>query len=132
MSDAIRLESPLVRFDLDKRAAAEASGAGVVVTEHAFLGHLNLRGDVSDPRFVEAVASVVGAAPPHVANTVIDAESAAICWLGPDEWLIVTSGERLASMYEALVARVAARNPGPPVNIPRRSALRRRIPSSCR
>ena len=102
MSDAIRLESPLVRFDLDKRAALGTNGAGVIVTERAFRGYLDLRGDASDPRFGDAVTSVVGAPPPRIANTVTDTEAATIGWLGPDEWLIITTGESLASMQAAL------------------------------
>lgn len=93
MSEAIARESPLVRFGLAARATPASGSAGVIACERPFLGHLNLRGDPDDARFVAAVREVAGVAPPVAPNTVREAQGNVLCWLGPDEWLLVTPGE---------------------------------------
>ena len=94
MPDSINRESPLVRFDLPGRATKEPGDAGIVASERAFLGHLNLRGDPHDARFLAAVRAVVGVAPPLTPNMVNEAHDIVVLWLGPDEWLILTPNER--------------------------------------
>ena len=91
-------ESPLARFRLAARATRAPGGAGVVARERAFLGYLNLRGNAQDPRFVGAVSDVVGDGLPIVANTLTEVLGVTMYWLGPDEWLIVTPGERRAAI----------------------------------
>jgi len=56
-----RRESPLVRFGLPARAELNGAKARVICVERPFLGHINLRGDAEDARFVASVAGVVGA-----------------------------------------------------------------------
>jgi sarcosine oxidase subunit gamma len=102
MFDPAMRESPLVRFGLGARAAKTAHDAGVFACEHALLGHINLRGDPQDPRFVAAVREVAGVAPSVTANTVTEAEGNTVYWLGPDEWLIVTPGERKLAVESEL------------------------------
>ena len=112
MSDAIRRESPLVRFGLPARAVHATGGAGVIAREHPLLGHINLRGDPHDPRFAGAVGGALGDALPMVANTLTDVHGITIYWLGPDEWLIVTPDERreatLRELRQALAKLHAA------------------------
>jgi sarcosine oxidase, subunit gamma len=102
MFDSSSSESPLARFDLATRATMAPSDAGIIASERAFLGHINLRGDPQDPRFAAAVREVVGVAPPAVPNTVGEAQENSVYWLGPDEWLIVTPGERRAAVESEL------------------------------
>jgi sarcosine oxidase subunit gamma len=102
MLDAAMSESPLVRFSLTARAANAAGDAGIYACEHAFLGHINLRGDSQDPRFVAGVRDALGVVPPARPNTVTEAEGNTVYWLGPDEWLIVTPGERRAAIENGL------------------------------
>jgi len=102
MSEPFARESPLVRFDLAARAKLARGNAGIVAGERAFLGHVNLRGDPGDPRFVAAVGGVVGVDPPGAANTVRAAQGNTVYWLGPDEWLIVTPRERRATVESGL------------------------------
>ena len=107
MSDSIRRESPLARFNLAARATHPPGIAGVIARERPFLGHLNVRGNAEDPRFVGAVSDVLGDGLPIVSNTVTDVQGITMYWLGPDEWLIVTPGERRAGI-EAELRKVLA------------------------
>jgi sarcosine oxidase subunit gamma len=58
------------------------------LTELGFVPQANLRGDAADPRFAEAVRTVLGGALPEP-NTVRDGNGCRLLWLGPDEWLVV-------------------------------------------
>lgn len=100
MSERSTCESPLIRFELDARAASNPAKARVVCAERPFLGHINVRGDAGDPRFIASVASVIGTVVPISPNTVSRGHDNVVYWLGPNEWLIVTTGER-----EAAIAR---------------------------
>jgi len=108
MSDSIRRESPLARFNLAARATHAPGIAGVIVRERPFLGHLNVRGNAEDPRFVGAVSDVLGDGLPIVSNTVTDVQGITMYWLGPDEWLIVTPDERRAAIESELRRALAA------------------------
>jgi sarcosine oxidase subunit gamma len=71
------------------------------VTVMASLGHLNLRGDPADARFVEGVEGVLQQPLPVVPNTVSDGDHR-IFWLGPDEWLVSTPRAGLAALVADL------------------------------
>jgi len=75
---------------LDGRPGSGAEGA--VMVEHPHLGKITLRGDAADRAFADAVEDAVGVAPPLEPNTTASAAGTTICWLGPDEWLVVTAG----------------------------------------
>jgi len=108
MSDFILRESPLARFKLGARATYSPGHAGVIARERSLLGHINLRGNAQDPRFVGAVSDVLGDGLPLVANTVADAQGITMYWLGPDEWLLVTPDERRAAIERKLRRALAA------------------------
>ena len=99
---AIRAESPLARFKPGSARRPAGDVAGVVAWERAFLGHLNLRGDAADARFLSAVTDVLGAALPTVPNTVVASRQAVAYWLGPDEWLLACPPEREAALARSL------------------------------
>ncbi|MCB1713706.1 MAG: sarcosine oxidase subunit gamma [Candidatus Competibacteraceae bacterium] len=77
------------------------------MTEKSFRGHLNLRGNPDDPAFRKAVQGVLGLELPCVPNTVIDDGELVAYWLGPDEWLIVSPGDREHSLEQALRVALA-------------------------
>ncbi len=104
MPERARRESPLARFALASRRGAETSAAGIIASERAFLGHVNVRGDAGDARFVAAVRAAAGVEPPVVPNTTRSAAATTVYWLGPDEWLVVTDGERELAMATQLQA----------------------------
>ena len=75
---------------------------GVEMCELAFWGHVNLRGDSGDEAFQAGVESVVGARAPVGPNTVARAGERTITWLGPDEWLVVSSPETREGVADRL------------------------------
>lgn len=103
-------DAPTEMSPLDGRAGSGADTA--VIVEHPHLGKINLRGDSGDQAFMDAVAEVVGAAPPVEANTVATAGKNSVLWLGPDEWLVVTpegkQGEAEAALRTALEGQHAS------------------------
>ena len=103
MSDSLRRESPLVRLDLRARDEGELRrDASVVAAERAFVGHLNLRGNPENPRFVGSAQAVLDLPLPLEPNTVTRNEAMTAFWLGPDEWLVLTPGEQEQEVAESL------------------------------
>ncbi len=93
MSEIALRESPLVRFDLQGRAPDRPRDQGLWLSERAFLGHLNLRGDPGDAAFLEGARGVLGLDLPVEPNTVAGSGALTACWLGPDEWLLMVPDE---------------------------------------
>lgn len=100
MSKSILKESPLARFKLEGRITPASRATALAVWERAFCGHVNLRGDPADPAFLAAARNVLGVALPLEPNTVENGPGCSVLWLGPNEWLILVSGE-----HEAATAR---------------------------
>ena len=101
MVDAYRLRSPLDHLSLAARAQAEAehTGTGVVLTEIAHPGLINIR----DPVFIAAVEKTIKLTAPTAPNTVTGKPSQTrIMWLGPDEWLVITKPGRSERVMAAL------------------------------
>lgn len=87
-------ELPLRRHGLEPFVAQlpqDTSGdAGVAIQLQADLGHINLRGSQENLEFVRIATSVLGQELPVIANT-MSLGKLRIYWLGPNEWLILTS-----------------------------------------
>jgi sarcosine oxidase subunit gamma len=101
MSDPILEQSPLW-YLASRPVPAKAAASCVRYWENALQGHINLRGNASDPAFRESVARVLGTALPTAPNTTSAGEHCTAYWLGPDEWLVVTPGEREAGFAAGL------------------------------
>ncbi len=71
------------------------------------LGHINLRGDPQDDKFLSAAADALGEQLPLAANTMLSGGHR-IYWLGPDEWLIVTALRDTAGLLDTLRGALAA------------------------
>ncbi|ACC72486.1 sarcosine oxidase subunit gamma [Paraburkholderia phymatum] len=96
-------ESPLVGVgDLVKKHAVVPSRK-FHLREKAFCDLVNLRGDVRDAAFVNAVASVTGCEPPAKPNTVARGNGYDVLWLGPDEWLVRSQQAQAPVAEEKLV-----------------------------
>lgn len=74
---------------LSKTAAGDTGSPGVILTERPFLGYVNLRGDAGDATFPAAVKGVLGVSLPVAPNTIAEGEDVTVCWMGPDEWLVI-------------------------------------------
>jgi len=96
----VRLESPFIgASDLLNAQQAHAS-KHFVMRERAFLDLVNVRGDLSDPAFVDAFEGVVGCSPPAAPNTVARSAAYDVLWLGPDEWLVRSNEPLQAGVLE--------------------------------
>lgn len=112
MSEVSRQESPLVQCLRVSHSTRHFAQAGVVLSERALLGHLNLRGNPAEQGFPEAVSATLGCALPVQPNTVAEGDEGAALWLGPDEWLLVTppgkQNDLLLALRQALGGLSAA------------------------
>lgn len=79
--------------------------AGVTLAERVFAGMLVLRGNAMDPAFIAAAHGALGFNLPLIANTATSAGSNGALWLGPDEWLVVTTPDD--AMARAVGLKVA-------------------------
>jgi sarcosine oxidase subunit gamma len=103
MSERIVKQAPL--WHAGARPGAGVAPAGAIrYLEKGLLGHVNLRGDAADARFAQAVERALGVALPTAPNTTRVAGGIVVCWLGPDEWLAVTPGDREEDIVRALRA----------------------------
>ena len=73
------------------------------------LGHINLRGNADDNRFVDGVAEVLGQKLALQPNTLTRSEHR-VYWLGPDEWQIVTALDRAADLCSQLEHKLAGQH----------------------
>jgi sarcosine oxidase subunit gamma len=102
MPDQPRLESPLVRFGQTARSDASAAGNEPLMYERPFLDHVNLRGDHTDPAFLEAATGILGAPLPLAPNTWQCLGDLRLFWLGPDEWLLISAAGEGSAMADGL------------------------------
>jgi sarcosine oxidase subunit gamma len=66
--------------------------------EIPFKTHLNLRGDPKDPKFLSCASSLLGVDLPLAPNGVVESSGWQVCWLGPDEWLLIGLGDQDVSV----------------------------------
>lgn len=98
----IRRRSPLV-----EQEPAAGHGVELRLEELAHRGHYNLRGAVEDAGFQKAVSEVLGFDLPHYPNTWAGDDAIRVCWVGPDEWLLITSAESPGDYADRLEQRLS-------------------------
>ena len=112
MSESLVRRHGLEAF-LAEPVRSRSGGPGVTVTVRGDLGHINLRGRASDDGFVRSAGQALGQALPVEPNTISTGQHH-VCWLGPDEWLVVTpvagAAELAARLQQALASMHAAVN----------------------
>lgn len=92
-SDTVTGESPLVMASLrDTDKASPSEHSGVIVKEHALLGHLVIRGNASDADFNAAFEQVFGTKLPSKLQCVY-LDTLSVRWISPDEWLVICASE---------------------------------------
>lgn len=80
---------------------------GIELEERAFLGKVNLRGDVDDEAFASAVRGVLGCPPPTEPNTTASSGAHTVFWLGPDEWLVHCADDARPALLDGLRTALA-------------------------
>ena len=83
---------------------------GLTVTEIQQGCYLNLRGKAADQDFAAGIQTVLGLSLPTVSGTYHSHGSNMACWLGPDEWMLVSdqTAETLqAALREALKGHIS-------------------------
>jgi sarcosine oxidase subunit gamma len=78
-------------------AFAATRGTGAELAELAFRTQLNIRLDPKGPA-ADRVALALGVPLPAGPNTCTQAGALIICWLGPDEWLVLAEPDRAAEL----------------------------------
>jgi len=107
MSKAIRVgnaKSPMVEIDFSSIKCQESV---LSICEHAFLGHINIRGSLDNSEFVTAAKKSLGVDLPSEANTFVEHETKTILWLGPNEWLVICDQDATTSLVETLKGNFA-------------------------
>jgi sarcosine oxidase subunit gamma len=94
--------SPLAHKSLTARAAESNPDAGVEMGESPHRCQINLRGNLADPAFADAVSRVIGFGLPATPNRTATGGGLTAFWLGPDEWLVVGPPGREAELAPAL------------------------------
>ena len=95
--------SPLAHLS-DRLTATSRLGAAVALAETAYTGMVSLRVDPVSPAAAR-VASVLGAGLPAACGEVTGSGPHHALWLGPDEWLVVTTTDAVA-LADQLAAAV--------------------------
>ena len=100
MSDSLRRRHGLEPF-LHSLKQADTDRIGVHAHILDGIMHINLRGDGEDVEFLNGVESTLGQSLPTAPNTVSNGEHH-VYWLGPDEWLIVSTANNAAGLATSL------------------------------
>jgi len=101
-------ETPLILAKHLQQSTATPAEAGVKLGELALLGYINLRGQGED--FAAAVQTSAGLDLPRTPNTLSQEGGQIICWLGPDEWLLITPSGEQSEQSDALRAALEAQH----------------------
>lgn len=103
MSELV-LESPLTGIARLGQRVLSVDGQSCALSELAFVGMLNVRGNAADARFRQAVLAAIGLDLPVQPNTASLGAGRQLLWLGPDEWLLKLPRTESAGVESALRA----------------------------
>ena len=98
------MQSPLHHFNLAEKAVSADDSQGVWANEIPLLAYISLRGNQHNAPFMSATKQALGLALPTQACTLEHAAWGYVCWLSPDEWLIICSRTQRAELHAALEA----------------------------
>jgi sarcosine oxidase subunit gamma len=96
-------QSPLVEVSTNNAIVHLPS---ISIAEKPFCSQYILRGLIDDSAFTDAVKTVLGLELPGLANTIVESEGLTVCWMSPDQWLLLTAdaghSNKLAVLFGAL------------------------------
>ena len=98
------MQSPLHHFNLAEKAVSADDSQGVWANEIPLLAYISLRGNQQNAPFMSATKQALGLALPTQPCTLEHAAWGYVCWLSPDEWLIICSRTQGAELHAALEA----------------------------
>lgn len=92
--------TPLHDLGLPERAKAARNdnGIGVWAAETTGRGFMNLRGDLLDTKFSEAIKVALGGALPAEPCAFRSTSDADVLWLSPDEWMIAGPRQHIKTL----------------------------------
>ena len=99
-TDPARVESPLQGLP-PRPLTPDHADSGVTLHECALLGHLIVRGDARDTRFVSGIEQTLNLPLPGPLALSLDGQRS-LQWLGPDEWLLIVPGGEEANVESNL------------------------------
>src|SRR5262249_42534969 len=102
MASASKRHSPLEALAAD---LAAASTARLIIQEVPFATQIDVRGKRENGEFAAAARAILEGDLPVVSNTFARTAMLDALWLGPDQWLLVQTGDRDASNLEASLRR---------------------------
>jgi len=85
------MRSPLHFMKGQRSKFSDDGDVGLMITEISHSCYLNLRGRSDDSHFVKGIDGVLSLELPIKPGTFSANDLAAIFWLGPDEWLIISN-----------------------------------------
>ncbi len=106
MAETITTPKVLATSPADTRISIEGN---IGLSELAWCGKLNLRGDLNNPQFVERVESTLGMTLPNKAHSCTANDTSTLYWLGPDEWLLhcpIATTERVRANLKASLSGI--------------------------
>lgn len=114
MPEPYQRQGALATLGIEARALVPDPDAGVVLSEQVTVAQLVVRGDASNADFAGSAAGVLGVELPVTPKTAHRAHGRTALWLGPDEWLVVSTaaededlGVRLADALDDVHHAVA-------------------------
>ena len=72
------------------------------ITQKPFYNQYILRGLIEDSAFTSAVKTILDIDLPATANTVAHSEGLTVCWMSPDQWLLITNEPQYSNKFSML------------------------------
>jgi sarcosine oxidase subunit gamma len=91
--EAYLRQSALAHLGLDGHSQDSLGEAALGLSEIAHRSIVNIRGKSGDEAFRQALASVTSLDLPLQGSAVSEGKDERLCWLGPDEWWLITEDD---------------------------------------
>lgn len=96
------MQSPLHAFNLVQKQERINDTKGVWANEIPLLGYIHLRGNPKNAAFIDAVNGSLSIELPTQPCRVISTAWGSVCWLSPDEWLLICERHQREALQQSL------------------------------